>query len=319
MKTSQILKQQLFTEFQIKPQPIWNQPHEMLFLGSCFSDEISKRFENLFFKVVANPTGTLFSPLAIADTLCLIANNQNIKITEYNKKYYALLCNSDFQNYDLKTLQDQLTKSLNTLKNAIIQSETIFITLGSAFVYKYLESNEFVGNCHKIPQYQFSKELLTIQQIESSLDLMTKSIQSLNSNCKIIFTISPVRHLRDGISENLLSKSTLIVALQQFLNHHSEYIYFPSFEIFREELNDYRFFKDDLAHPNEWSISYIFNKLIECFGTEQFIKTLDEAIQLSTLLNHKPKTTNEEELKQFESLKIEKINAFSKKHPNLRP
>jgi hypothetical protein len=198
--------------------------------------------------------------------------------------------------------------------NALKQSQTICITLGSAWVYKHIASNDYVGNCHKIPQKEFTKELLSLDQIKQSLNEIHQSIRKVNTHCKIIFTISPVRHLRDGISENLLSKSMLVVALQEFLQLKNDTLYFPSFEIFQEELKDYRFYKDDLAHPNEWAVNYIFRRLVECFGTDNFQNYMEEAGKLSRLMNHLPKSENEEELNEFKQMKSEKVDSFFSKY-----
>ena len=320
MKSSLEKKQQLMSEFPIAHQPIWNSPHEMLFIGSCFSDEISKLFSNHYLPVTANPFGTIFSPLAIANALSNLVNNNVISIAQHEENYHALLFDSSFQNKDKNTLLNKIENASIVLMNALKQSETIFITLGSAWVYKHSDSNEYVGNCHKIPQKEFTKELLTLDQIKQSLIQIHQSIRQVNTDCKIIFTISPVRHLRDGIPENLLSKSLLIVALQEFLQLNNDTLYFPSFEIFQEELKDYRFYKDDLAHPNEWAVNYIFSRLIECYGTDKFQNFMEEAGKLSMLMNHLPKSENIEELDTFEKMKSEKIDSFfSKYHTLVKP
>lgn len=316
MKSSFQKKQQLISEFPIIHHPIWNSPHEMLFIGSCFSDEISKLFDNLFLPVTANPFGSIFSPLAIANTLSNLVNNIPVSITQHQENFHALLFDSSFQHTNKELLLKQIEVSSMQLMQSLTQSETIFITLGSAWVYKHIASNEFVGNCHKIPQKEFSKELLTLDQIKQSLIQIKQSIRQVNTHCNIIFTISPVRHLRDGISENLLSKSLLIVALQEFLTKTTDVLYFPSFEIFQEELKDYRFYKDDLAHPNEWAVNYIFARLIECYGTENFQNYMEEAGKLFLLMNHLPKSENEGELNNFEKIKSEKIDSFFSKYQN---
>ena len=318
MKSSTQKKQELMSEFSIQPKPIWNSPHEMLFIGSCFSDEISNLFGNLFLPVTANPFGTIFSPQAIASALNCVVNNIPVSITQHQENHHALLFDSSFQHANKELLLKQIEVSSLQLMQSLQQSETIFITLGSAWVYKHIESNEFVGNCHKVPQKEFSKELLSLDQIKQSLNQIQQSIRQVNTHCKIIFTISPVRHLRDGISENLLSKSLLVVALQEFLQQNNDTLYFPSFEIFQEELKDYRFYKDDLAHPNEWAVNYIFYRLVECYGSENFIQFMDEASKLSLLIQHKPKTMDELELTNFNIMKLEKVESFFSKYPTCK-
>ena len=200
----------------------------------------------------------------------------------------------------------------------LIQSNTIFITLGSSWVYRHLETNEFVGNCQKIPQNQFEKTLLSVEQIIENLNQIETSIKSINSHCNIVFTVSPVRHLRDGISENLISKSHLIVALQAFLSEHKNCMYFPSYEIFNDELRDHRFFESDLAHPNEMAIDYIFNRLIETFGHESFRNYLTKAAALQQIMNHKLKTTDPTQIENWhQSLELKK-REFQKEYPTCK-
>ncbi len=317
MKSSAQKKQQLMSDFPIAHQPIWNSPHAMLFIGSCFSVEISQLFSNHFLQVTANPFGTIFSPLAIANTLFNLVNNIPTSIAQHEENYHALLFDSSFQNKDKKILLNKIEEASNKLMNALKQSETIFITLGSAWVYKHIDSSSYVGNCQKIPQKEFTKELLSLDQIKQSLNEIDQSIRQVNSRCNIIFTISPVRHLRDGISENLLSKSLLVVALQEFLQMNNRALYFPSFEIFQEELKDYRFYKNDLAHPNEWAVNYIFARLIECFGTDNFQNYMEEAGKLSMFMNHLPKSEKQEKINDFVKMKSEKIDSFFSKYQNI--
>lgn len=296
MKSSAYLKNQFLTHFPINKQPIWTMPKSFVFLGSCFSTNISNLFEQHFIPSFANPFGTIFSPDAIAQSLHHIESQTLPEIITYQNREYALLFDSKFSNTNKSALEATilatLTLSLEKIKNA----DTVFITLGSAWVYEHLESKKLVGNCHKIPQSQFQKRLLGVDEIAKNIQHIELNIRKINPKCKLIFTISPVRHLRDGIIENTLSKSLLVSALHLFLAQNETCRYFPSFEIFNEELKDHRFFETDLAHPNNLAIEYIFSRLIETYGKEDFLNYLEQANKLKTQINHRIKSEDAEEI-----------------------
>jgi len=307
MKNSQDFKNQLYTQFPIQENTIWTKPEQHFFMGSCFSTNISERFNDHFIETLSNPFGTIFSPDALAQTFQHIQNQTLPTFIHYENTQHALLFDTSFQHSNKDTLEIKIKQNLKVAHDYLCKSNTVFITLGSAWVYKHLESNELVGNCQKIPQNQFEKILLSINHIIENLNQIQTSIKSINHHCNIVFTISPVRHLRDGISENLLSKSHLIVALQSFISQNPQCYYFPSYEIFNEELRDHRYFELDLAHPNKLAIDYIFNRLTEVYGDEKFREYIFKAGALSQLLRHELKTTDQEQIEKWQqSLNLKK-------------
>lgn len=315
MKNSQDIKNHFYTHFPIKEQYIWTNPDQFFFMGSCFSTNISEKFNDHFIETLANPFGTIFSSDALAQTLQHIQNQTLPTVIHYQNTEHALLFDTSYQHAKKDILETQIKERLQETLNYLSQCNTVFITLGSAWVYRHLESNELVGNCQKIPQNQFEKTLLPINHIIDNLNQIQSCIQAINNHCNIVFTISPVRHLRDGISENLLSKSHLIAALQHFMSKNGNCLYFPSYEIFNEELRDHRFFETDLAHPNKMAIDYIFNRLIEIYGNESFRDYILRASALAQLFKHKLKTNDQEQIANWEKSLAQKKKEFQKEYP----
>lgn len=285
------------------------------FLGSCFSTNISQKFGAHFISNFANPFGTQFSPDAIAQTIKLIENQEVPQLTQFENQFHALLFDSQFSNANSETLLFQIQQILAKSIEHIKKADTIFITLGSAWIYKHIETQKNVGNCHKIPQKNFEKMLLGISEIKKNIASIHKSLKNINPNCKIILTISPVRHLRDGIVENTISKSHLITATHEIMPTLNDCHYFPSFEIFNEELRDHRFFETDLAHPNQIAIDYIFQRLIETYAYPNLIQYFERAKNLSSLLSHKVKSTNELEISDWTIKRNQEIAKFKQEYP----
>lgn len=316
MKNSHDFKNHFYTQFPLQQNEIWTNPDHFFFMGSCFSTNISERFKKHFIDAYSNPFGTIFSPDALAQTLQHIQFQSIPTITQINNNYHSLLFDSTFQSSNRQDLENKIQETLAFAHEQLCQSHTVFITLGSAWVYKHLATDTLVGNCQKILQNQFNKIILPIDHIIENLNQIEKSIRAINNHCNIVFTISPVRHLRDGISENLLSKSHLISALQSFISQNNNCLYFPSYEIFNEELRDHRFFDDDLAHPNEMAIEYIFKRLVEVYGDSKFKEYIEKASALSQLIEHRIKTTNLNEISKWnQNLETRKL-AFQSEYPN---
>jgi hypothetical protein len=175
-----------------------------------------------------------------------------------------------------------------------------------------------VANCHKVSQKQFVKELLSVADIEASLKRIVSEIQVVNPNCKFIFTISPVRHSKDGFVENNVSKSHLITALYQFLSNATSSIYFPSYEIMMDELRDYRFYAEDMLHPNQTAIDYIWMKFSENYINETEFETMQHVSEIQKALNHRPFNPNSESHLKFQDNLKQKINAIEAKYPEMK-
>ncbi|MGK4567093.1 GSCFA domain-containing protein [Flavobacterium sp. 3HN19-14] len=206
---------------------------------------------------------------------------------------------------------------MQAAKQQITESTHIVITLGTAWTYRKIDSQNLVANCHKVPQQQFSKELLSPETIKNSLVNITAKVKSVNSNCRFIFTVSPVRHIKDGFTENQWSKSNLITAVHQARQVLDEIDYFPSYEIMMDELRDYRFYAEDMLHPNQTAIDYIWQRFSENYLTSEALAFSTEIDAVQKSLLHRPFNPETEQHQQFLSKLQQKINAIQEKYPQI--
>ncbi|MDB4534279.1 GSCFA domain-containing protein, partial [Vicingaceae bacterium] len=194
----------------------------------------------------------------------------------------------------------------------IMQSKTIFITLGSAWIYEF-EGFGIVANCHKLPNKHFSKRLLTVKEILSAFKTIQESLKKYN----VVFTVSPVRHYKDGLHENNLSKSTLLLAINNLVEQNENYSYFPAYELVIDELRDYRFYKDDLIHPTDLAVNYVWEKFNQCYVDKSTQSLMSEIQKIKTAANHKPFNFDSEEHQTFIKKQLNLIEEHSKKYPFL--
>lgn len=261
-------------------------------LGSCFAVNIGEKFEHYKFQNTINPFGILFHPFALEKILAKAILQEEFTeedIFFHNERWHSFDVHSDLSISDKEDFLKRLNSNLKNFRNDLIESSHIIITLGTSWVYRKIETDKIVANCHKVPQNQFKKELLSVEVIKNSLEKIIEIIAKVNSEAKIIFTISPVRHIKDGFVENQWSKANLISATQEIKNKKSKIInYFPSYEIMMDELRDYRFYAEDMIHPSQTAIDYIWKKFSETWISEEAFATMQEIENIQKGLNHRP-------------------------------
>lgn len=274
---------------------------KLLLIGSCFSENISKKLAYHKFDVTGNPFGILFNPKAI-ENLIVNAIHQKIYTEKdvflLNERWHCFDAHSDLSAIDKNELISNLNIAIKSANKRIHESTHIIITLGTAWVYKFIESNAVVGNCHKVPQKKFAKELLSIDEISASLKNICLQISEVNPNATVIFTVSPVRHIKDGFVENSLSKAHLISAIHKTLEDVSGK-YFPSYEIMMDDLRDYRFYNGDMVHPNETAVDYIWEQFNRVWIQENTFSIMKEVETIQKGLAHKPFNPDSEQHKAF--------------------
>lgn len=303
-----------------------NYADKLLLMGSCFAENIGKKLEHYKFNVKINPNGVLFNPHSIAVALRRIMENKPL---QDNNLFFANECwnsweyHSRFSDTNKSNCLVVINNSIESASEFIKQADWLFITFGSAFVYKHNSKGTFVGNCHKVPQKEFTKHILTVAEIVADYTLIVQQLKAINSKLKIVFTVSPVRYIRDGIVENNLSKARLIEAVHELVRQNTDSFYFPAYEIVIDDLRDYRFYKSDLVHPNEQAIEYVFEKLMKT-AFEDGTKVLFEKIKdIITAKNHSPFNTNTNAYRQFQETylkrckQIQQENAFMDLQPEM--
>ncbi len=296
----------------------------ILLLGSCFVENIGHKLDYFKFQNLQNPFGILFQPLAIEKLIANAANEQ--KYTEndiffHNEQWHCYDAHSKLSHASKEELLTDLNKQIDLTAKQLNNSSHIIITLGTAWVYRHIETDTLVANCHKVPQKKFLKELLSVDEISESLQSIIELIRSVNKKASILFTVSPVRHLKDGFVENTQSKAHLIAAIHQALKENSSLSlvegYFPSYEIMMDELRDYRFYAEDMIHPNQTAIHYIWEKFQSVWISKEASKTMETVDDIQKGLQHKPFNPNSEAHLQFLQKLELKIKEVQSAHPKI--
>ncbi len=293
---------------------------KIFLLGSCFSENIGNQLEYYKFQSSQNPFGILFHPKAIET---LISNAINKKayseedIFDLNERYHCFDAHSLLSSSSKKEILQNLNQGIQLTNQQLQKSTHIVITLGTAWVYRDIESDRIVANCHKVPQKKFLKELLSVEEIAESLDAIIALIRDINPKVNFIFTVSPVRHLKDGFIENQRSKAHLISAIHQVVNPRNKIFYFPSYEVMMDELRDYRFYNEDMIHPNQTAINYIWEKFVKGWISEASHHLMKEVDSIQKRLLHKPFNPKSEEHKIFLAKLAKDKTSISKAHPHI--
>jgi lysophospholipase L1-like esterase len=263
---------------------------QLLWLGSCFADHMGRQFAQLGFSQTTNPFGILFQPLALQQLVDRALQDKvytHADLILHNNLWHCFELHSDCSNPDPEAMLTDLNAKQQLLKTQLQQATHIGFTLGTAWVYRHLASDRVVANCHKIPQTAFVKELLSAAEIETALQQLISAIHTVNPNAQLVFTVSPVRHSKDGLVENQRSKAQLLVALHQLLETHKAY-YFPAYELLLDELRDYRFYADDLLHPSPLAIRYIWEKWLSVTTTPETQALIAEVEAVQKSRQHRP-------------------------------
>ena len=313
----------LQTEIQIEKQP-HNQidyTSKVLLLGSCFSENIGDKFDYYKFQSVINPFGILFHPLAIENLISRAINKDYYTESElifHNEQWFCFDAHSKLSSASKEELLNNLNDEIESTHQSVSACTHVIITLGTSWVYRQTSSDKIVANCHKLPQKQFLKEILSVEQITESLEAIIALIRSINPKVNFIFTVSPVRHLKDGFVENTRSKSHLLAAIHQVVNPRNQQYYFPSYEIVMDELRDYRFFNSDMIHPNELAIDYIWEKFKHVWISEHSKLTMEEVGTIQKGLKHKPFNPNSEAHQKFVTKLQSQIKDLCEKYPHFK-
>ncbi len=291
-------------------------------LGSCFAENMAEKFDYFKFQNSCNPFGIIFNPVSLEKIIK--RGVEKIFFTEkeiffHNDLWHSYEVHSELSHPDKDYFLGQLNALVEAFCLQISEASHLIITYGTSWVYRDIESNKIVANCHKVPQKQFVKELLSFAIIENSIQNSIELIQKINPDCKFIFTVSPVRHIKDGFVENTWSKSNLISAIHSV--HNSQLItcnYFPSYEIMMDELRDYRFYAEDMLHPSAVAVDYIWQRFKETAISETAFVIMEEVESIQKSLAHKPFNSNSESHLKFQSKLREKITKLESQYPFMK-
>ena len=288
--------------------------------GSCFADNIGKRLTENKFMCDMNPFGTLYNPQSIATAIRELIRDKRYtadNLSFGNEQWFSYMHHSSFSSSDKKTCLQLINSRGIESRRCLLQANWILFTWGSAWVYSLKENGMVVGNCHKMPERYFDRRKLEVDEIVSEYNKLIQEIEAVNSKAKFIFTVSPIRHVKDGLHGNQLSKSTLLLAIDKLCNLHSKCMYFPSYEIMMDELRDYRFYADDMMHPTPLAINYIWERFSETFFTNETKKYIQEWEKIQKGLSHRPFDCNSDAHQRFLREILLKIEQLKEKMPYL--
>ncbi|HJS00290.1 MAG TPA: GSCFA domain-containing protein [Flavobacterium sp.] len=276
---------------------------KIMSLGSCFAVNMAEKFDYYKFQNCCNPFGIIFNPVSIEKLIKRVVNNELFTekdIFFHNDLWHCFDVHSELSNPNKDVFLRLLNDLLDSTRQQITKSTDFLITYGTSWVYRDIESNQIVANCHKVPQKQFTKEILSVETIETAIKNTLANILSVNSEAKFTLTVSPVRHIKDGFVENQRSKAHLISAIHSIDNlQQLTYSYFPSYEIMMDELRDYRFYNQDMLHPNSLAIDYIWHRFKETTISKSALKVMDEVESVQKSLSHRSFNPESESHQKF--------------------
>ena len=301
----------MILQTEIKIQPLEQTIHYgdgLLFLGSCFADEVGSICRGLGFDAMVNPFGVLYNPASIAQSVERLnsgmpfSHDEVIRVGE--GQYCTFSHNTAFWRLSEEALLEYVNLSLGTAQERFVMAKWVIVSLGTSWVFRNKENGQVVSNCHKLPANQFERHFLSMEQSSECLS----EIVHRHPEKQFIFTVSPLRHLKDGLHENQLSKAALLLAVDQVCKQYDNAHYFPAYEILLDELRDYRFYKEDMVHPTEQAVQYIWERFTDFAVDPKEKPAMKAAADLKQMLQHMPVFPESEAFKRFESLRVEKIN-----------
>ncbi|MDR1516715.1 MAG: GSCFA domain-containing protein [Dysgonamonadaceae bacterium] len=293
----------------------------MMLFGSCFSENIGNLLVENKFRADVNPFGILYNPLSISVAMNRILNKEVFTENELvfrNGLFHSFLHHGSFSAETKEECLSTVSRRFSTAAEEIGQTNVFLFTFGTAFVYRLAQSGEIVGNCHKFPETTFSRSRLAVDDIAGVWTRLIRRLLLLNPKIKIIFTVSPIRHWKDGAHENQVSKSILHLAIDTLQSEFRDCVhYFPAYEIVMDELRDYRFYAEDMTHPSDTAVAYLWERLGETYFSDETQKTIAEWQKIHRALTHRPRNTEGAEYRDFLLQTIASLENFAAKHPNI--
>lgn len=310
---------EFFLPFQIQSFPFKiSYSDKIVFIGSCFSEEIGNKMSEFKFNVLQNPNGILYDPISISNSIFSYIENKPYEeenLFALNGLWHSWKHHSVFSGINKEEVLVKINDSQNTARQFLKNAKFLIITFGTAFNYQLKNKQQSVANCHKAPSSLFEKNLLTVEEIISDTLSALNALEQFNPDLKIIFTISPVKHLRDGVVENNRGKARLIEAAHAIIEQKQNAFYFPSYELVTDVLRDYRFYKNDLAHPNETAVNFVFEKFCNSLLDDEGKEIMEKIRNLVNAVNHQPFFKESEAHQKFVAAQLKNIGAVGNSYP----
>lgn len=310
----------LTTSIQIPKPPFRiSYADRMVLMGSCFAENIGERLENDKFRVDNNPFGTLYNPASIAEGLRRLLRPESLTASdlfEHEGSYHSFAYHSRFSAATAEEALRQMNERLLSSAQQLREATRLILTWGTAYVYRLRSDGRIVANCHKLPEQRFVRERLSVEAIVEEWRLLLTTLWSQCPNLKLICTVSPIRHWKDGAHANQLSKATLLLALDALQAEFPDRIsYFPAYEILLDELRDYRFYADDMLHPSALAVDYIAGRFAQTYFDPETLKARDAWHKLRQAIAHRPLQPESESYRQFITQTLLKLEQLKAKMP----
>ena len=294
----------------------------ILMMGSCFTDNIGQLLEKYLFTVCVNPFGVTYNPLSVKKGLEALIQKEAYgpdDLDLYNDLWLSFNHDTGYSSIQQSEALERINRDFRNAKEMLQRAGTLFITWGTAWIYRFNPTGEVVCNCHKIPASQFSRSRLTTREIIREYEDFLPRLFEFNPKLRIVHTVSPVRHWKDGAHGNQLSKSTLLLAGEALKESFSDrFFYFPSYEIVMDELRDYRFYADDLLHISNQATSYIWERFGQAFFHDDSQKIIGELEPLLKMFGHRPLVPEGEAYEKMLQTRDEKLRNLKNKYPGIQ-
>ena len=293
----------------------------LMLFGSCFATHIGMRLTNAKFRCDVNPYGVLYNPLSISAALREIVEGKRYAQDDlffFRECWHSPMHHGDFSSSSVEETLRIINERIASAHNTVFNADCLLLTFGTAWVYEQKSTGHVVANCHKQPESVFTRRRLSVQEIVSDYTSLFSGLIARNPKLKVILTVSPIRHVRDGMHANQLSKATLLLAIDQLQTSFPGHVfYFPAYELLLDELRDYRFYADDMVHPSPLAVRYVWEKFVQTCLSEDALEIMQESENINKALSHKPFHPESDEYKRFLGQIVLKIDRLNKKYPYL--
>ncbi|MBN1820890.1 MAG: GSCFA domain-containing protein [Prolixibacteraceae bacterium] len=312
-----------YTEVDIPDFPVKiDYSSKIMMMGSCFAEEMGAKMEKLKYNIDVNPFGILYNPVSIANSLKILIKKRMFNPGDLYFKdglWFSFSHHGKFSSEDQEKVLKQVNLRISAGAENLRNADYLFLTFGTAWVYELKSTGQVVTNCHKVPEAEFKRYRLPVNEITEVFSDVLNELWLLNPKLQVVFTISPIRHWKDGAIENQVSKSTLLLAVNNIIEsvENNQCSYFPSYEIVMDELRDYRFYAPDMLHLSEVATQYIWNKFEQALITEESGKISNEILKIQKAVEHRPVNRNTPVFKNFVTNSLFKIEELLKQYPNL--
>ena len=293
----------------------------VVLLGSCFSDNMGGKLHGALIKAMVNPMGTLYNPMSIARGVQRLIADEPVAGQDLFMQggvWNSYDFHSRHSMPDKQATIDHMSQRIHQGHEALRQAQLLTVTLGSAIIYRLKTTGDIVANCHKVPQHEFERKMATTEEMAQVLDEMLTALHAFNPDLRIILTVSPIRHIADGLDINSLSKASLRVAIHKAMTRHLDYCdYFPAYEIMMDDLRDYRFYTNDMVHPSDVAVEYIWQAFQATYLDDRSALAVARCERIHKRLQHRPMSTNREVVERFNHDTASVVRNLIKEYPYL--